>query len=177
MLNEKIMAAIRQLDYSNCELTDEQIEKLYYEDIGNIIEVDEYKYMDEIIDVLPQHIRLVYLLMDLQITINGDTFLSLFYNHSVSQNKQLMEFLKTMGFSDLSGLIEKAQQIILSKFPLPEDENHTFTEHKDPDIDTYDYFGDAICQQIEEIEENELQDLLWGDELWTRVRAIWDSMR
>ena len=177
MLKAKILDAIQQLDYSGCELTDELIEKLYYEDVHEIMSKNEYEQVDEILDALPQHVRLVYHLVDLQSTVNNDSLLSLFYNHSVGENKRLMEYLKTMGFSDLAGLIEKAQQIILTKFPMPGDENQTFTEHKDPDIETYDYFGDEICQQIEEIEENDLQDLLWGDEFWERVREIWNSMQ
>jgi hypothetical protein len=176
MLQQKVLDAIQKLDYPNCELTDDFFTKLYCDDVGNIMSMNGFKQMEEILDALPQRIRLVYLFVDLQNRINCDGFLSQFYNHSVGENKRLLEFFNTLGFTDLTSLIEKAQQVILTKLPWPRDENHTLMEDLDSDVDIYDYLGEEITNQIDEI-ETEVESVLWGDELWKRVKAIWNSMQ
>ena len=173
MLNEKVLNAIQSLDYSNrpfSEITD----KLYWEDVMAIMEMNEYEQEEEIVDALPQHIRLVYLLIWMQTTIMNDSFLSVFYNHSLFEIKRFIEVMKADGFSDLSELIKKALQIILSKFPLPHEESHTFMQDTDAQPD--DFFGDDICEQIEAIEE-EIEDLYNDDDFWERVEVVWNSLQ
>jgi len=173
MPKKEIVDAIQKLDYTNVPFS-EVSARLYYDDVGGIIQ----KYGDEhegvIIAALPDRVRFLYHVLWLQTTCMTDGLLSLFYNNSVFEIKRFLKIVKSAGLTDLTDLVEKALRVILTKFPMPSDESLTFME--DSDAQPRDFFGDDIGNAIDVI-ENEIDDgLMSSDEFWDRVELAWNSL-
>jgi len=175
MLKKEVLDAIQNLDYTDCELSDEFYEKLYWEDVYDIIKMNGgFEDIEEVINALPKHVRFVYLLLDLQSTIMNDGLLSVFYNKTASEVRQLLDTVKTAGMTELFDLLENARQLILTKFTWPNNGNILLAQFhgKRP----YDAIGEEICEQIESIEQE--VDGMFGDEkFWKRVEVIWNSLQ
>ena len=175
MLRKEILDAIQKLDYSNVPFS-EITERLYYEDVMGIMELNKYEQEDEIVAALPNRIRFLYLILWLQTTIMNDGLLSVFYNHSFFEFKRFIEVVKSAGMTDLTELVEKALQVILSKFPLPKKDSHTFMQDADEDAQPYDFFGEDIGNAIGEIGEEIDGGLFSSDEFWNRVETVWKTI-
>ena len=173
MLKKEILEAIQKLDYTGVPFS-EVCERLYYDDVGGITQMCGYAHEGEVIDALPERIRFLYLILWLQTEYMNDGLLSVFYNHSVSELKRFLKVVKSAGITDLTDLVEKALQVILTKVPMPSDESHTFMEGSD--AQPHDFFGDDIGNAIEEIENEIDSSLISSEEFWNRVEAAWNSL-
>ena len=158
-MNEEARNKIKQLSDVEITLNPHWTWKIW-EGVQDIFEANEWE-SDEVLENLPEKVRVVYLLANLMTTINGGGLLSVFYNGTLHEIKQLRHAIKLSGSRELGDLFDEAFQLVESKFTWS-DEHINFNGQMDEDVEPYEFF-DEITDRIEEI-ENQISAILFRDE-------------
>ena len=158
-MNEEARNKIKQLSDVEITLNPHWTWKIW-EGVLDIFEANKFE-CDEVMNSLPEKIRTVFLLANLMTTINGGGLLSVFYNGTLYEIKQLRHAIKLSGSKELGDLFDEAFQLVESKFTWS-DEHINFNGQMDEDVDPYEFF-DEITDRIEEI-ENQISDILFRND-------------
>jgi hypothetical protein len=168
-MNSKIQKSIDSLDFSDIPF--EELLSKIYERVTDIVQQNDWKE-EGIIEALPEKIQKFYFVADLQDTINGDGFFSVFGNGTLAQIKTWRTILLKLGYLPLLNCYDEAFQLISSKFKWEKDDINIATQLEDTDI--FEFFGEEIYEKMEEY-ESRVSDILWGEDLMNHLKTIWKS--
>jgi hypothetical protein len=169
-MNNKIQKSIDSLDFSNVPF--EELLQEIHERVTDIVRQNDWKE-DGVIEVLPEKIRNFYVVADLQDTINGDGFFSVFYNGTLTKIKRDRTIILKLGYIPLLNCYDEAFQLVSSKFQWTEDDINVVTQLGDTDM--WDSFCEDIEEKFEEDYEDRVSKILWGENLMSRLKTIWES--
>ncbi|MDL2243339.1 hypothetical protein LJB84_00640 [Bacteroidales bacterium OttesenSCG-928-J19] len=160
--------AITKLNFDNVSF--EELPVKVGEKINDII-TEYLEFSDEIIENLPDNIKLVYLIGELESAILYDGLLSIFYNNTLKEIERYEKAIQKTESKKLLQLFLKAKALVSKEYTLKQDK--TFLEAF-PDKDVYDFFSESLIEIIENIEEKitELQD---KGEYWNRIENQFQS--
>jgi hypothetical protein len=156
---------VLKLDFSNVHFEDLPVE--VGEKINEIV-VRFFDNREQIIDLLPENIRIVYLIGEFESAILNDGLFSVFYNSSLQEIIQIREAIEKTNSTKLLKLFDKAKSLFENEYVLKS--NTTFVS-ENPNEDVYDFFSEKLQEKIELIEEkiSELQD---SGEYWNRIEKF-----
>ncbi|WP_020597841.1 DMP19 family protein [Spirosoma panaciterrae] len=158
--------AIKNLDFANVEfieLPNEVASRIN----GLIATFPDNE--DQIIQLLPDAIRLVYLIGELESVIGNDGLLAIFINYDKIQVNRFETAVEQSGHKKYLSLFRKARSLAESKYQLKAGIN---LADDLPDADIEEVFGPQIIEKIEAIDEqmNELQD---KGEYWDKIEVLY----
>jgi hypothetical protein len=169
-MNSNIQKSIDCLDFSDV-LFEELLPEIH-ERVTDIIQQNDWKE-EGIIEALPEKIQKFYFVADLQDTISGDGFFSVFYNGTLAKIKRDRAILLKLGYIPLLNCYDEAFQLVSSKFQWAEDDTNVVTQLGDTELE--DFFGEDFCYGKMEEYETRVSDILWGEDLKNHLKTIWES--
>ncbi|MBN8826288.1 MULTISPECIES: hypothetical protein [unclassified Spirosoma] len=160
--------AIKNLDFANVVLT--ELPNEVGSRINDLIATFPDKE-DQIIELLPYTIRLVYVIGELESVIGNDGLLSIFINYDKNQVDRFETAVEQSSHKKYLSLFKKARSLAESKYQLKDGIN---LADDLPEADIEEVFGYKIIDKIETIEEqmNELQD---KGEYWNKIEALYEK--
>ncbi len=156
---------LSKLDFNNIPFED------IPEKVGNKVDdiiLKFFDFRDEIIDSLPENIKIVYLVGEFESAILNDGLLSVFYNNNLNEIMRFRSAIEKTNSKKLLNLFDEAKSLVERKYTLKS--NINFVEEH-PIDDLFDFFGEELSNDIEKIEEK-IDDLQSSGEYWDRIEKL-----
>jgi hypothetical protein len=162
---ENYKELVSKLDFSNVLFEDLPVE---VGDKVNEIIIKFFDNREQVVNLLPENIKVVYLIGELESAILNDGLFSVFYNSSLEEIIHTREVIEKTNSTKLLKLFDKAKSLFEKEFVLKSDTNFI---SENPDEDVYDFFSEKLQEKLELIEEEigELQD---SGEYWNRIEKL-----
>ena len=162
---ENYKELVLKLDFSNVSFDDLPME---VGDKVNEIVMNFFDNREQIVNFLPENIKVVYLIGELESAILNDGLFSIFYNSSLEEIIQTREAIEKTNSTKLLKLFDNAKSLFEKEYLLKSDINFV---SENPDKDAFDFFSEKLQEKMETIEEKigELQD---SGEYWDRIKAL-----
>ena len=156
---------VSKLDFSNVLFEDLPME---VGDKVNEIVIKFFDNREQIVNLLPENIKIVYLIGEFESAILNDGLFSVFYNSSLEEIIQTREAIEKTNSTKLLKLFDNAKSLFEKEYTLKSD---TSFVSENPDEDVCDFFSEKLQEKIERIEEKigELQD---SGEYWNKIEKL-----
>ena len=127
-----------------------------------------WEFRDEIINLLPENIQIVYLVGEFESTILNDGLLSVFCNNDLNEILRFRNAIEKTNSKKLLKLFDEAKSLVEKKYTIKSDTN--FVEEY-PDEDIEEFLGENISNKVEEIAEK-IDNLQGSGEYWNRIEKL-----
>lgn len=137
---------------------------------NDIIGTCGWENRDITLKSFPWKLYALYMSVELQMCINNDGLLSLFYNNSLVKIKEVIKTMKSIGPEELGEYLDKALALVNEKFAW-KNEQKSFLGHFRKKTDPVQFFAE-IADKIGTLEKK-VSDIIFEDEFYERLEKIW----